>query len=272
MSDLIKKLESYILHAAELKGNRISKIPPAYIWMQEAHSPLDEIYTDGTLDALTRPLNFNLSHTLTPDSADDWYGLCGRHVIAASLKDVRGIPLRPFPRHVLRVKLWGASAEDKQSVELYDIKAVSPNGENWKFYLKDRELPKEKESENIEYTIKASIGLQCFAEYCWHVDIFFESGSVGIRIPVNDESLAEIAKLRDLPEGKRRMDSLLHTVASHRRHLKSGMTTTVNRHLRGAVEHVWQGCRLRVLPAVNDVDKMKLSSKVQAVKNALAEK
>ena len=78
------------------------------------------------------------------------------------------------------------------------------------------------------------------------------------------ERILELLALRDLPPGAAKRDKTIHFVCSHKRGSAEN-STEVAKHLRGATDHLWQGCRMRILPPVNGTAPLKKTAKVKQV-------
>jgi hypothetical protein len=264
------KIESYVLHAAEMRHRATHRLPPANVNLHLDDSPIDSIYGDGTPEALTRQLDLNVAVGMGKKSKLGWAGMHGKYAKQISPRDVRGMNLGPIPKYIFSVWPWGFCDKGKFQRDRFIV--TSYNGNTWRLYTKSgfhinlKEAPPDATA--LIDAVRVGIGYQCFSEYCWHVDLFFESEAMGIRFPVSDETLTDLAKMRDRPAGKKRLDSLLHTVSTHTRVTAHGKVS-VNRHMRGSITHIWQGCHMRVLPAVNDLTPMRETAKIKNIKKEM---
>jgi hypothetical protein len=96
--------------------------------------------------------------------------------------------------------------------------------------------------------------------YAWAVAIG-TGDSPTIRVPVDKDSVKEIFRLRDAPEGKQRRAALLHFVTKHWKRSKSQAPTEdpavfVREHLRGQTKFNWNGLTCEVIPPKYDVERL----------------
>jgi hypothetical protein len=90
------------------------------------------------------------------------------------------------------------------------------------------------------------IGIQCFLEYCWTVEIAFETGAQPILCSVNEEMLDGLLSLRSKPSGLNKLQSVITEVSQHTRKGRN-----VKKHFRGYTDHLYKGCLMRVIPPIN---------------------
>lgn len=96
--------------------------------------------------------------------------------------------------------------------------------------------------------------------YEWRVNIGPESGG-SMNVVVGRESVPEIFRLRDVPEGKSRRSALLHFVSQHWKRSRGQAPTEdpavfVREHLRGQTKFSWNGLRCEVMPPRYDVERL----------------
>lgn len=222
-------------------------------------------YGDGTSKALTMPLNLCLC-----SESPGWKGITAYHFKQADLKAIRGLPVKAS--RVLNFRVAGIGADGRFLDTGTDLFLVSSGDRLWTMvnvhgvittgsqeYLNDN---------NWDKKVGVAYGFQCFDEYCWHANLQFEKNSPAISLVADDELLEAVLKMRDIPPGKSKRDRVLHMVNAHNRAANNGQVS-VNKHLRGHIEHLWQGCNLQIFPPVNDLAKLKETPKVNQVKNAL---
>lgn len=99
------------------------------------------------------------------------------------------------------------------------------------------------------------IGLAAVAHYQWHVEIG-RIGGISFKFPTMPERLAEIFRLRDLPDGASRRAALKNWITSHWRanHRDQQTEIYVRQHLRGAETFSWDGYFVTVCPSQYDLD------------------
>lgn len=92
--------------------------------------------------------------------------------------------------------------------------------------------------------------------YKWGVSIK-RPGFPSVRFTTDATGIKSIFKLRDIPEGKRRRDSLKNWVSAHWRMSRSNKDDEIyiRKHLRGHEKFTWFGYECTVLPSDYDVEK-----------------
>lgn len=87
----------------------------------------------------------------------------------------------------------------------------------------------------------------------WHVTLGYVDG-LAVGFETDALGAGGAWRLRDIPEGRSRRAAIRHWVSEHYRQSKreDGEATKVREHLRGAVEFVWNGLRVRIVPSVDD--------------------
>lgn len=99
-------------------------------------------------------------------------------------------------------------------------------------------------------SIQLGLGIQFASQYDWHVYLK-EDNNIGITLPTTPEGSKEIFKLRDVPEGKKRRESLRNWISEHCRSNPSSEydKVFVRKHMRGAMEFKWNGLYCKILPS-----------------------
>lgn len=100
----------------------------------------------------------------------------------------------------------------------------------------------------------------------WVVKVAIESGCPKISLATDPIGVKEAWKLRDVPEGKRRRDALLHWVDAHWRQNRTDPDVEgyVRKHLRGRREFTQAGLSLQIKES--EVDYMRLANEMQSRK------
>jgi len=260
-------LEQYLLNAAEIGIATKRRVPPINLILcmgDDLVKDFDLIYTDGRLDALTRPLNICYASPLE----EGWKDLQIHHVRQGDLKDIRGLPV--VARKVLNWRVCGLTDDGEFKDTESILRYVTMDEKDWKVVTSHGRVVNSTPGEqDWKAKVGVAIGMQCFDEYCWHANIEFEKGSPAVSLVADDALLEDVLKMRDVPVGKGRRDRVIHMVNNHLRSTNKGQVT-VNKHLRGCIEHLWQGCRMQVFPPVNDLYTMKPTPKVEKVKQIMA--
>lgn len=258
----IKTIENYILHAALL--TKQPKGVPIDLWLPlHGEGSFDGAYLDGTPECTTLPLRVCLAVPYEQCIRDGWEGMVSRTLRHGTFKDIRGIPCGPA-RHIV---VHDFTALEKKRVLRSRFYFTSMDGRNWRSFNQHGN-PVGGVTNSADFTPTRMIGFhygyQCFDEYFWHAEIEFESGAPSVKVSIHDEMLPELLALRDLPPGAAKRDKTIHFVCSHKRGSAEN-STEVAKHLRGATDHLWQGCRMRILPPVNGTAPLKKTAKVKQV-------
>jgi len=301
MNNAIRKnLENYILDAAETP-HRPGTIP-INAWsllggkVAAKMGGFDEIFADGGIDALTRPLKISVGSKME----SDWAGL-----LVHSFRQVRPmqiLPARPAKTPMLEmydrsgrrqrkvrfcktqgsttglpVSLYTVEAssgglfKDRKRSLFFDYYLISKDGSRWAVIHKSGVYCDESDAD-MRDQIKAAIGLQCFTEYCWTVEFSFDNNSMPILFPVGmEEARRLVADTQNVSEGERRK-KVIHFVQAHKRFTKreEEPPSSVMSHVRGCMFYVWQGCKLKVMPPVNNLYSFERNTKkIQSVRKAV---
>jgi hypothetical protein len=247
----INDLEEYILRAASNPQKR--KLPAVFVDSLIDAGAIEASYTDGTLGALTKPLNVAIANRfMTSDlSSEDRRGLSCIWVKQTSVNEIRGRV--PFARSVCRVSVGmiGTSSQ----VEMI---ATSNDEKRWRVFNRwnsdissDTFDSDDKHKARLDSVVGVAIGFQCFSEYCWTVQLSFESNAQPIAVNATSEMLDALLSVRDVPPNRSKVQRVIHEVTSHKRGGRQ-----VSAHMRGYTDHLYQGCLMRVVPPVNSIAKL----------------
>jgi len=241
------QIENYIIRAAERKQK--SKLPPVCIDMLIDKSAIDFYFMDGTFDALTNKLNTAIA--INEFSSDKNTivnnGIAFLYAKKAGASLLRG---KQYCKHSCKVTsgIIGTDAFLKMF-------ATSNDGINWKVSNQhNSDLSNERfDGSNLKFSaiVPTMIGVQCFLEYCWTVEIAFETGAQPILCSVTDEMLDGLLSLRSKPPGLNKLQSVITEVSQHTRKGRN-----VKKHLRGYTDHLYKGCLMRVAPPINTISSL----------------
>lgn len=291
-------IENYILEAAQTP-KRTGRIPiNAWSLLGSAHDNFgvfDEVYADGGIAALTRPLKISIGVC-----NEDWSGLFVHTFRQVKPKQV--IPSRPCKTPMLQmynnkgqrmrrpcfVKTQGSSVGVPVSIYtveatvggmdvtrtrklFHDVYLLSANGNDWVEVYKNGVYSPDFEFHPNEH-VKIAIGLQCFTEYCWTVEFLYDNHSMPILFPVSREAARKlVAETVSATEGERRK-KVIHFVQSHKRFTKTeeDQQSNVMLHMRGCMFYLWQGCKMKVMPPVNNLYSFERNTrKISSVRRAV---
>jgi len=241
-----KQIEDYIIRAAE-HGQK-SKLPALFIDKLIDKSGIDFHYLDGTIDATSNKLNIATAMNELTDAQDIVTGNIGFiHVKKASSVCLRG---KQYAKHVCKVKM-GILGTDA----LLGLTSTSDDGKKWSALNR---YNVNMSNYRINYTgpkvcdiVPTMIGFQCFLEYCWTVEIAFESGSQPIACSVTEEMLDNLLSFRSKPPGVSKLQSVITEVSQHTRNGRN-----VRKHMRGYTDHLYKGCLMRVIPPINSIQSL----------------
>jgi len=101
--------------------------------------------------------------------------------------------------------------------------------------------------------IRILLGIQFTNRYDWVVQLGYPD-RMKINFITNPSSIRDLFKLRDVPEGKKRRESLRNWVSEHKRKRSTIEEDTiyVKKHLRGATSFSWDGLEGVIYPAQFD--------------------
>ena len=236
------EIENYIIRAAE-RGQK-SKLPPICIDMLIDKSAIDFYYMDGTFDALTNKLNTAIAINELSDDKKTIVksGIAFLYAKKADASLLRG---RQYSKHSCKVTT-GIIGTDA----ILELFATSNDGVNWKVLNKhNSDLSSNRfDGSNLKFSaiVPTMIGIQCFLEYCWTVEIAFETGAQPILCSVTEEILDGLLSLRSKPSGLNKLQSVITEVSQHTRKGRN-----VKKHFRGYTDHLYKGCLMRVIPPIN---------------------
>jgi hypothetical protein len=121
----------------------------------------------------------------------------------------------------------------------------------------------ERKPDEIDVNSGRAVGVfaqhAIFRDYLWHISVGYAGRTASLLLPCDAASALELFKFRDLPEGKKRRDALLHWVSEHWRRKPTDYTEAVkvHEHLRGQTEFKWaNGLNVSIRPAVEDLKKI----------------
>jgi hypothetical protein len=182
----------------------------------------------------------------------------------------------PFVKNMLEYSIYG-DRKILDDIGVYKMHAFEIRG-NWHFIANtgiEQDLrgdePDKMQEGQYDYqrsTVGAFIGAQFNLEYLWRVVIQFEEDRPWLSLGATKETVKELLSLRTLAE-KQRQQRMLHIVGEHRRRATSGQINNVMRHYRGGIEGLWQGCKMKIIPPVNETDSMeKFTDKIMEVRDA----
>ena len=241
------EIENLIIRAAE-RGQK-SKLPAICIDPLIEKSAIDSYFRDGTFNALTNKLNTAIAvHEMKDDGKS--IAKSGLAFVYAKKTEASFLRGKQYAKHSCKIVTGTLGSND-----ILKMLATSNDGIKWKVSNKyNFDLSNEYLSENsinspsckISEIVPLLIGVQCFLEYCWTVEIAFETGSQSILTSVTDEMLDGLLSLRSKPAGLNKLQSVITEVSQHTR---KGMN--VKKHIRGYTDHLYKGCLMRVIPPIN---------------------
>lgn len=136
---------------------------------------------------------------------------------------------------------------------------ASPDGLNGWHCVGPSNLPNYRQSMYGDdlVSLRLSLGIHFARDYDWCVHLGY-AGCPTINFPTDPTGVLEVFRLRDLPEGKKRRDALLHWVREHWRRRRSDPTAfaKVKEHLRGKTTFVWNGLQCLIKPAPFDLRRL----------------
>ena len=96
--------------------------------------------------------------------------------------------------------------------------------------------------------------------YEWQVRFGLEGG-LSMSYPSDRESIGEVFRLRDVPEGRHRRSAILQLITQHWKRSRSQAPTEdpqvfVREHLRGQTKFSWNGLTCEVIPPKYDVERI----------------
>lgn len=244
------QIENYIIRAAE-RGQK-SKLPPICIDMLIDKSAVDFYYLDGTFDALTNKLDTAIAINQLSDDRKTIVesGITFVHAKKTTAEALRG---KRYSKYSCKIKV-GVLGTDTVG----ELLGVSNDGINWKVLNEhNSDLSNESFDGFVESGFKLSsvvpslIGVQCFLEYCWTVEIAFETGAQPILCSVTEDMLDSLLSVRTKPPGLNKLQSVISEVSQHTRKGKN-----VRKHFRGYTDHLYKGCLMRVVPPINSISSL----------------
>ena len=173
-----------------------------------------------------------------------------------------------LPNRRKKLSRKGRAAIQRKSSAYY----CSDDGLTWRAYnIEGREVfpgkdnPITDDEGHIWYlptsaAVRHAMGFQFHVEYSWTAILQFDSKAPAVGFTVSRPFIEALARLRDIPPGKKKRSRLIHEVEEHLRRKPSGKTTKVSHHMRAWQDHIWNGCLLRVCPPWNTVNQIKLKN------------
>lgn len=173
-------------------------------------------------------------------------------------KDVRGY-VKFDPRNLVRCDMGAFGGKDTSKVAITNIYATSDfktfellNNDPRKFSVAGRGKVGNilSGSETTDrFTDKALAAMSV----CTHIDsckeyfdtIEVSTSNTRVVFPTTPEGSRDILKMRDVPEGKRRRESIINWVSEHVRSI-NGDDHKVKKHLRGKESFTWLGYNISV--------------------------
>ena len=236
------QIENYIIRAAE-RGQK-SKLPPLFIDKLIDRSGIDFHYLDGTLDATSNRLNIASAVNEVKDGTQEIVSntIGFLHTKKASSVCLRG---KQYAKHVCQIAM-GILGTDAFAL----LTSTSNDGVNWNVFNKYNADISNQDCMGAKFSliVPTMSGFQCFIEYCWTVEIAFETGSQPIACSVTEEMLDNLLSLRSKPPGVSKLQSVITEVSHHTRNGRN-----VRRHMRGYTDHLYKGCIMRVIPPINSI-------------------
>lgn len=291
-------IEKYILESAQTPKRK--GLIPINVWSLFEGDPqktetFEEIYKDGGIDALTRPLKISVG-----GMHKDWYGMIVHTFRQIKPKQI--IPARPsktpmldmYDRKGQRIKRTifaktpgstkgmpvsfytvdasvGGVAADRMCKLFSEVYLMSTDGNKWAEIYKSGVYSPDWEF-NTQDSIKLAIGLQCFTEYCWTVEFCYDNHSMPVLFPVSQRTARKlVSETETASEGERRK-KVIHFVQAHERFTKieEEEPSPVMMHMRGCMYYLWQGCKMKVMPPVNNLYSFERNTKkIQSVRKAV---
>lgn len=236
------QIENYIIRAAE-RGQK-SKLPPLFVDKLIDVSGINFHYLDGTLDATSKQLNIATAMNEIKDGTQEVVTntIGYLHVKKASSVCLRG---KQYAKHVCQIAM-GILGTDASLL----LTSTSNNGINWKVLNKHNSDMSNHDcmGAKLSSIVPTMSGFQCFIEYCWTVEIAFETGSQPIACSVTEEMLDNLLSFRSKPPGVSKLQAVIAEVSQHKRNGRN-----VRKHMRGYTDHLYKGCIMRVIPPINSI-------------------
>jgi len=93
-------------------------------------------------------------------------------------------------------------------------------------------------------------GIIAIREALWRTYIKFEDSLIGLTYNCDSVAVKDVFRFRDIPDGKKRRDALLHWVSGHYRKYREDPEAEmwVRDHIRGKTEFTWSGIQCIISP------------------------
>lgn len=128
------------------------------------------------------------------------------------------------------------------------------NGE-WVDITKNKNSGIDKNDSQYSNLVEGALAFQFNARFDWSVEIGWGYKS-SLEIPTDPTGVIEMLKLREIPEGSKRRDAIVHIVSGHYRKRRNDPDSLswVRGHFRGKTEIEHNGMKITVRPSARDME------------------
>jgi hypothetical protein len=197
-------------------------------------------------------------------SSDEHFALNASRYRTITPKEARSV-VRAFSSYMLRCDIIAIENADEnrkfirklEYLALINRRWVNVSVRNeWQGVIGEGVPFNEWRPTTEDFNLKANLAIGCAAHnyFQWFVEIGRDD-SISFRFATTPDGIAEIFKLRDLPDGASRRAALKNWITSHWRtdHRNPEMEVYVRQHLRGAETFRWDGYFCTISPSGHDL-------------------
>lgn len=253
-ADIVLEALDHIATLRPRRGHAFAVKPSTFQGAEPLHEDISAIQNDDVayfnplevdLDALSKPFNVSylsgLHHDADRSKYHGWY--LGR-LSMASKEDLRGRRVRWSGGPVIRFQVMSVeySGRGASAVRLID----------WRSLRWDDGSAVDDEFYSVA---KMAMSVQFTREHEWRVNLGVNGGA-SLALQTDPEGVLAAFRMRDVPDGKKRREALIHWVREHWRQRRRGGESKVREHLRGQTRFSWFGLDCRVVPPAVDAKRL----------------